>query len=191
MSEMERMKTMNERKGGNNKLLIVIGVAIIFLLVAAITIIIIVSRNKNKDYLGDTTSDQGTEIRSVIVTQENAEELMEDMTSTEFAKPGYYTVAMTTGWHFEDSTAVSYDAYVKNNADNSHNVYFDLFLEDDPDNPIYMSPVISLGAELDQISLSRELPKGEYKCVMIYHLVDDNQETVDTLHVTQTVIIEN
>jgi len=181
---------MDKMKGGNNRLLIIIGSVIIILLVAAIAILII-SRYKNKDYTENSTTGQDTEIRSVIITKENADALMEDMTSQEPAKPGYYTVAMTTGWHFENSKAVSYDAYVKNDADNSHNVYFDLFLEDDPDNPIYMSPVISLGAELNQISLSRELPKGEYKCVMIYHLVDDNQETVDTLHVAQTVIIEN
>jgi hypothetical protein len=173
-----------EGKGGNNKVLIIIGAIIIILLV--ILIIILLLRGRNND-----TAEQPEERRSVILNQENAAEIAEEMTSYERPEAGYYTVAMTIGWHFENGTAISYDAFVRNKEENSHDVYFDLYLSDDPSTPIYESPVISLGAELDQIQLNRELPKGEYPCVMYYHLVDKDQNTVDTLQVTQTVIIEN
>ena len=185
MSENKKSKNFLEGKGGNNKQLVIIGVVIIVLLIALIVILLLNKRDSTPE---EVTVDGA---RSVIVSQENADALAEEMSSRESVKPGYYTVAMTSGWHFENSSSASYDAYVKNKAENSNDVYFDLFLEDDKDNPIYESPVISLGAELNQITLNRDLPKGEYRCIMIYHLVDENQETVDTLQVVQTVIIEN
>lgn len=182
---------MNERKGGNSKLLIIIGSVIIVLLVAIVVVLIINGRNKDRDNAENAVATLETEKRSVVVSEENVDELIEEMEKNEPITPGYYTVAMTSGWHFENSDSASYDAYVKNKPENSHDVYFDLFLEDDKENPIYQSPVISLGAEIDNITLTRELPKGEYRCLMIYHLVDENQETVDTVQVVQTVIIEN
>jgi len=193
MSENNRQNQSKETKGGANKLLIVIiGAIIALLLVAVIVILIINGRNKKAAMVG--TEDQVKQeegLRGVILSSENIDEIAEEMESKVPAQPGYYTVAMTTGWHFENSKSVSYDAYVKNNPDNSNDVYFDLFLKDDLENPIYESPIISLGAELNQILLNRELQAGEYDCVMKYHLVDENQNTVDTLTVTQKVIIEN
>lgn len=182
---------MNEQKGGNTKLLVIIGSVIIILLTAVVVVLIINGRNKDGKNTASEVETQETEKRNVVVSEENVDELIEEMEAYDPIKPGYYTVAMTSGWHFENSSSASYDAYVKNKPENSHDVYFDLFLEDDKENPIYQSPVISLGAEIDNITLTRELPKGEYRCLMIYHLVDENQETVDTVQVVQTVIIEN
>jgi hypothetical protein len=178
---------VNEGKGGINAKVVVAGVAA----AAVITGGVVCAMYLNNNTAQTTEVENTNGARGVIVSTQNADELAEEMASAEAVQPGYYTVAMTSGWHFENSTAVSYDAYVANKPENSNNVYFDLFLNDDRENPIYESPVISLGAELDQISLNRELPKGEYSCVMVYHLVDENQETLDTLTVTQTVIIEN
>ncbi len=187
MSDKKTSKNANEGKGGNRKLLILI--LIIALLIALITIGVMAFHMINDKPEQSTTVEQGA--RGVVISSENAEQIAEEMANSKPVEPGYYTVAMTTGWHFANGTSVSSDALVKNKPENSHDVYFDLFLADDRENPIYMSPVISLGAELDQIKLDRDLPKGEYQCVMVYHLVDKDQNTVDTLEVAQQVIIEN
>ena len=180
----------NEGKGGDRKLIVVLFALVIVLIVALIIVIAVMAcHNKSNDEAGDQNTSQ--EFRGVIVSDENAEQLAEEMANSQPTQPGYYTVAMTTGWHFKDSSTASYDAYVANKPENTNNVYFDLFLSDDRENPIYRSPVISLGAELEQIKLERDLPKGEYQCVMVYHLVDENQNTVDTVEFAQQVFIEN
>jgi hypothetical protein len=181
-----------EGKGTKRKYIIIIIAAVVVIAAMAGVIIFLLtqrSQQKTPANSGIESNEEGK--RSVVVTADNVEEMVEEMTSREPVQPGYYTVAMTTEWHFEDSKSVSYDAYVKNKPDNSNDVYFDLFLKDDLEEPIYESPIIPLGAELDQISLNRELPAGEYECVMKYHLVDEDQNTLDTLTVTQKVIIEN
>lgn len=187
MSENKKNQASTEEKGGNRKLLICI---LIVALIAALGTIVVMAYNMGNGRPDQTgTVEQGA--RGVVISSENAEQIAEEIANSTPVEPGYYTVAMTTGWHFKDGSSVSTDAYVKNKPENSHDVYFDLFLADDRENPIYMSPVISLGAELDQIKLDRKLPKGEYQCVMVYHLVDKDQNTVDTLEVAQQVIIEN
>jgi hypothetical protein len=80
---------------------------------------------------------------------------------------------------------------VQNRESNTNDVYFDVFIEGDEENAIYESPVIPLGGELQNIALDKELDEGTYDCVMVYHLVDEDQNTVDTLRVTVTIVIEN
>ena len=105
--------------------------------------------------------------------------------------PGYYSASMTTTWHFETGDAASYDAYVANVAENTNDVYFDIFLAEQEDEPIYQSPVIPRGSELDEIILDKSLDAGTHDCILIYHLVDGEQKTVSTLRVALTIIVEN
>jgi len=96
---------------------------------------------------------------------------------------------MTTTWNFETGDAVSPDAYVKNVTENTNDVYFDVVLEGDEDQVLYESPVIPRGSELEGIKLDTKLSKGEYPAVVIYHLVDDEQNTVSTLRVGVKIIV--
>ncbi len=130
------------------------------------------------------------EKRNVVVSQENAEEVATEMLSQEYVAPGYYSAAMNTTWHFKTGNAVSEDAYVANVAENTNDVYFDVFLEGQEDDPILQSPVLPRGSELNNISLDKPLDAGTYDCVMIYHLVDEEQNTVSTLRVGFTIIVE-
>lgn len=98
---------------------------------------------------------------------------------------------MTTTWHFETGDAASRDAYVANVAENTNDIYFDVFLAEQEDEPIYQSPVIPRGSELDEVILDKSLDVGSHDCIMIYHLINENQETVSTLRVAFTIVIEN
>ena len=129
----------------------------------------------------------------MVVTQENADEIVDKMIeeADETIPTTYYEVTMTTEWHFKDGSAISDDAYVANSTSNSTDVYFDIVLSDDEDNVIYKSPVIPRGGELENISLDKVLDKGDYDCVCIYHLVDEDQKTLSTLRVTLKISVEN
>ena len=128
--------------------------------------------------------------RNVVVNSNNVEQVAEELIKEEYVAPGYYSTQMSTTWHFATGDAVSEDAYVKNDAGNTNDVYFDVFLESNEDEPILQSPVIPRGSELNGISLEKQLDAGTYDCVMVYHLIDDEQNTVSTLRVAFTIIIE-
>ncbi len=186
MSEnKEGQNQSTNMKGGQKKgfvvLLAVAGVIIVLLLVVVIVLLI---------KQGNVTTQQ-EEKRNVIVTQDNVEEVIEQMAEEEVLPVSYYTVTMTPEWRFSSGDAVSENAYVANAIENSSDVYFDIFVSGDEENAIYKSPIIPRGGELEQIALDQKLDKGEYDCVCIYHLVDEDQNTLSTLRVTLKIIVEN
>lgn len=168
----------DEKKGGKKTVGIVILVLVILVLAGVII------------YLLMTREPDEKERRNEVITPDNVEEIIKQMEEEEFVEPGYYTVTMNYDWHFSAGDAVSSDAYVENMAGNTNAVYFDLFLADDEENAIYKSPVIPVGSMLQDIALDTPLDAGTYDCVAVYHLVDDEQNTISTLRVTVTVIIE-
>ena len=163
------------------KAAIVIGSVVIIALLVVVIVLLLRGKEENND--------QGGEKRSVVATKENVREVVEQMHDEKFVPPGYYNSQMTTTWNFETGDAVSEDAYVANASENTNDVYFDVVLEEDESQVIYKSPVIPRGGELDGIKLDTKLVKGTYPCVMIYHLVDDEQNTVSTLRVGFKIIV--
>jgi flagellar basal body-associated protein FliL len=130
------------------------------------------------------------EKRNVVVSNKNAEEVVDQMALAEYVEPGYYNASMTNIWHFATGDAESEDAYVANVEENTNDVYFDVFLASDEENPILQSPVIPRGAELEHIKLDTPLEAGTYDCVLIYHLVDEEQKPISKLRVGITIIVE-
>ncbi len=175
-------QTQSEKKGGAKTVSVVLLVAIIVVL-TGIVLYLLISRQQGKE----------EEKRGVVVTPDNVQEVIEQMEQRAFEEPvpiGYYTVRMNYEWHFATGDAVSEDAYVENLTTNTNAVYFDLFLLEDEEKAIYQSPVIPLGSSLENILLDTPLEAGTYDCVAVYHLIDDEQNTLSTLRVTVTVVIE-
>lgn len=172
-------KKGEKRKEGKSKTVgIVILVVAVILALVGVIIYLLMSRQPEK------------ERRNIVITPDNVEEVIAQMEEEDFVEPGYYTVTMNYDWHFVAGDAISSDAYVENAAENTNAVYLDLFLTSDEENAIYKSPVIPVGSRLQDISLDTTLDAGTYDCVAVYHLVDDDQNTISTLRVTVTVIIE-
>jgi hypothetical protein len=165
------------------KTAIVIGSVVIIALL--VTVIVLLLRGKEDE------AQEPLDKRSVAVTKENAEQIAEQMANDKFVPPGYYNSQMTTTWHFATGDAVSEDAYVANASENTNDVYFDVVLEEDENQVIYKSPIIPRGGELDGIKLDTKLSKGEHNTVLIYHLVDSEQNTVSTLRVGVKIIVAN
>lgn len=177
-------QTQSEKKGGMKTVGIVILSAIIVVLVGVIVYLLIPRQPEEDETDG---------LRGTVVTPNNVQQVLEEMEQEASKEPvpaGYYTVMMNYEWHFATGDAVSTNAYVENMRLNTHAVYLDVFLAEDEENAIYKSPVIPLGSSLRDIVLDTPLEAGTYPCVAVFHLVDDDQETLDTLRVTVTVIVE-
>ena len=125
--------------------------------------------------------------RDVVVNEDNVDEIL---TGLEGGPPtGTYQVVMNSTWHFKDGAASSDNAYVENSEENNNPVYFNI-TRSDTDETIFESPVIPVGSHMEKITLDKKLPAGTYDCVMTYHLLDDDQETVSTVRVALTIIVD-
>lgn len=162
-----------ERKGGKN-LLIVCAVIIIVILIAVIAVLL---------------NQEETPKRDVVVNEDNAEEVAKVLLDEETVQPGTYEVTMNSTWNFKDGKSASDNAYVENATVNTNDVYFDVELSD-TGKVIYESPVIPRGSYLEEITLKEDLEAGTYDCVLTYHLIDENQNTVSTLTMGLTIVVE-
>lgn len=186
-----------EKQQGKKKIglfLIIGGLATIIVLL--VVVILLLMRNQGEAPEAPDESEGRAVItseetkRSVVVTKDTAEEIADDLFQQEYIEPGYYSVSMSTEWHFATGDSISRDAYVENLAENTNDVYFDVFLSDNEDEAIYKSPLLPRGSELNDIALDTVLSAGTYDCIMVYHLVDEEQNTVSTLRIAFTIIIE-
>lgn len=173
--EQEQRKT---KKGG-----FVIGAAAVILIIVLLGIIIFLLRTRQ--------AEPEEERRNVVVTPENVERVLEEIDQAqETVAPGYYTVTMNPTWHFATGSEASYDAVVENVEKNTNDVFFDIVLESDEEKVLYQSPVIPRGGRLEEITLEESLEAGTYDCVVVYHLIDEEQNTLSTLRVALQIIVE-
>lgn len=170
---------VGNRKKDQNKNMKIIVMVVLCVIIVLLGIILFLVLNKKDE-----------EKRNVVVNKDNAEDVVEEMLEEDYVEPGYYTVSMDTDWHFSKGDAVSDDAKVDNLAENTNDVFFDVFLAENEEEVIYQSPVIPRGGYLENIALDKPLEQGEYDCVMVYHLVDKEQETISTLRVAFTITVD-
>lgn len=176
---MSNKKTdINKKKGkkGGNPLLIVCALIIIILL--AVIIVLLLNKRDDKPK------------RNVVVNEDNAEDVAEELFDQEVVKPGTYEVKMNSTWNFQDGTSSSDNAYVENVPANTNDVYFDVQLSD-TEEIIYESPVIPRGSHLEEITLEKDLEAGTYDCVLTYHLIDEDQNTISTLTMGLKIVVAN
>ncbi len=178
------MAKQDVAKKGKGGLVIGIVVGVVIAALVGVIVYLLVTRN-NK-------SQSSEEPRNVVITEENAERVLgeiNEMGNKASVAPGYYTVTMNPTWHF-NKDGTSKDAIVKNVEENTNDVFFDIVFENDEEHVLYKSPVIPRGSELKDIAFEEKLGAGTYPCVVIYHLIDENQETLSTLRVALKIIVE-
>lgn len=173
------MKDSQQKTVNKGLILGIAAVVVIAVLLGIIIYLVFGTKKVSKD-----------EPKNVVVNSDNAEQVAEEMLNEEYVEPGYYSTQMSTTWHFATGDAVSEDAYVKNDITNTNDVFFDVFLASDESTPILQSPVIPRGMEMDKIALDTPLDAGTYDCVMVYHLIDEEQNTLSTLRIGFTIIVE-
>ena len=185
----DQAQTSTKKGGSGNTLIIVIIAAVVIAALVGVIVFLLMKKNPAN---GDQTATEESDRREVLVTESNVEQVVQQMEQEEYTPPGMYTAAMNFEWHFATGDSESSDSYVANRTENTNDVYFDVFLADDKnqENAIYESPVIPRGSELRNIRLKTDLDAGTYDCILVYHLIDDQQNTLSTASFTLKVIIE-
>lgn len=168
---------------GNHNTVLIASAAVIVVLIGVIAYMAL---SKNAMSVNEQEAEEIR--RDVIVNEENVEEVIRELEKSP-VPPGSYEVKMNTTWHFPDGVSPSTDAYVENVTANTNDVFFDVELSD-TDEVIYESPILPPGTHTNKIALIRDLDPGEYPCRVIYHLVDENQNTLSTLRMKITVIVD-
>lgn len=182
---MSAAKDEQDKKKGGIKIAGIAAVTIVIVGLVGVIIYLLNQREPNSE-----TASTEQERRNVVVTPENVDEVIQQMNESQQIEPGYYLVSMNYDWYFKTGDAISSNATVRNSTENTNAVFFDVVMADDEEDVIYKSPVIPVGSSLKQISLDRKLDAGTYDCIVIYHLIDDEQNTLSTLRVTVTIIVE-
>ncbi len=123
-----------------------------------------------------------------IVDRDNVDTVMEDMTDK--VEEGMFECMMTTEWTFENGDSESPNAYVANVENNRYTIYFDVY-EKETNELLYSSPLLPVGTEIRNIKLDKKLAAGEYKAVVMYSLVDDDEQEVSSAGFNITISVNN
>lgn len=173
---IERGGKVKKRQNGGAVVFLVSVVAVMVFL----TIIVIILKGN------EAPADK----RNVVVNKDNVEEIVANLADKEKVGGGHYEVTMNSEWTFANGASASENAYVENAVTNTNDVYFDVNLRETGE-LIYSSPIIPRGGYLENITLDKELTAGTYDCILTYHLVDEEQNTISTLQLTLTIKIES
>jgi len=177
----ENTTAQNQKKGGGKKKSVIISIVIgaIIVLVILIVALILLLRNTGEK----------EEVKRQVITQETVEQEIAAATEDVRDVPESYIVTQNSDWVFPTWDTPSANAYVENDANNETPVYFDLVL-DSTGETIYSSPILMQGATFSGFALDKELPAGTYTCTLVYHLVDDEQNTLTTTSVGTSIQVQ-
>ena len=152
----------------DRKLVIALTIALAVVVVVLVAVIIILLGQKKAVH---ETSDRvvGGTARTVV-DDESAAGVMDQMRQE--VEEGMFQCEMSMKWTFDNWKAESLDAYVANSVNNSHPIYFDVYI-DGIDEPVYMSPVLPVGTNITNIKLNKELDAGTYEATVMYTLLED------------------
>lgn len=165
----------NTEKGGTKKRIICI-VMILILIGVIVALVLWMNRKEEASQ------------RNVVVNTENVEAIVADM--QEVTPIGYYEASMNSTWYFDNGAAASENAYVENPQSNTNSVYFDV-VRSDTDETIFSSPILPVGAHLENFTLDEELPEGTYSCVCTYYLLDEEEQPVSLVNVSVMIVVRN
>ena len=132
------------------------------------------------------SKDDSKELDRGFVDETNTDTVMEDMGDK--VAEGMFECSMTTSWVFEDGKSESPNAYVANVENNLHTIYFDVY-NSATDELLYSSPMLPVGTEIKNIKLDKELQKGEYDAVVMYTLVNEENEEVSSVGFNITISV--
>ena len=185
MSELSQGGTPTQNSGKGGIRLAVVGIVIVIVALVCVIVVLANKLNQNREQENAVNEEQKS-----VITADNVEEVLEDIGDIPDYIPKNYTVKQSSDWVFPDGASESINAYVENSTDNETPMYFDLQV-DETGEIVYSSPVLELGAKIQNFALDKPLEKGEYECTIIYHLVDDEQNELTHVNVGVNVKVEN
>lgn len=179
MSDNEHSSKM--QKNGANKMLILVAVLLVVVVALAGVVIFLITRPKEVEQKGPMGG------RGTVITEDNVSDVEAEAATAAQVPENHYVTSMSIDWHFSGKTST--DAYIANAVENTRTVYCDLYLKDTGE-MIYSSPYIPVGEELKGVTLDKELEPGTYDTILVYNLVDDEEEVLSTLSIALTIYIQ-
>ncbi len=174
MSDSAQNEARSEKK--SNKAVIILIALLALLVVLLIVVIILLLGRGGKESVNENTPVEQpravTQDVRTVVDEESAQTVMEQMRKE--VEEGMFECQMSMTWNFVDGKSESNDAYVANSTNNTHPLYFDVYIKD-TDELLYKSPVLPVGTDLKNIKLDRELPAGKYEATVMYTLLKDEE----------------
>ena len=112
-----------------------------------------------------------------IINEENVDQIMAEV--GEKVERSMFHTYMNMTWRFPDGTSASSNAVMGNAAENNYRMWFDVFLNGE-DEPIFASGLLPLGTTVKEIKLDRDLDEGTYPATVQIHMIDENDEPVES-----------
>lgn len=159
-------------------IIIILSIVIALLLVGIVVFILLGGFPKQSEQRRNQSLREIPGSTRLVVDQGTADSVMDQMRQE--VADGMFECQMSMTWTFEDGSAESKDAYVANSVNNKYPIYFDVYLNESDEEPIYSSPVLPVGTDWSYFKLDKPVPAGEYKSKVLYTLVRDleNQEQI-------------
>lgn len=190
MSELSKGETPTQKNGKGGIRLVVIGAIVVFAALICTIVVLAMKISQNGEPKANTAASTEQKQTRSVITADNVEEVLAEIEDLPDYIPKNYTVRQSSSWIFPSGTSKSTNAYVENSTENETPMYFDLQV-DETGEIVYSSPVLELGAKIENFALDKPLEKGNYECTIVYHLVDDNQNELTHVNVGVNIEVEN
>jgi hypothetical protein len=112
-----------------------------------------------------------------VIDQAYVTEIQEDIQDK--VDQGMFETYMTTTWSFASGESPSSDAVMGNSVNNNYPFWFELTLADTGE-VLFESGLLPVGTQIESITLSKDLPAGRYAAKVSIHMVDENNNPIDT-----------
>jgi hypothetical protein len=181
-----------EKKGKKSKGLLIIIVILLVLLIGTVAgaTALLLSRDDNSTENTEVTETlPGGQIgfeAGVITTAEAAQQ------AAEAAKVASGSIALELSVTAFSTDGQTFSCYIANAVENRYDVYF--ILLDENDEEIYRSGLVPVGSVLQTFQTVEPLSKGDHRCTLVYHQIDDDHQTelgTVAAGITLTVQIED
>ena len=182
-------KNEADGKKKNRTVIIVIAVFAVVVIVLLGVIVYLLNRESGGVQRDDTQREVAGSVRTVL-DEDGMNDVMDQM--REEVAEGMFECQMSMTWTFVDGRSESQDAYVANSTNNTHPICFDVYTRD-TEELLYSSPVLTVGTDLKNFKLDRELPAGNYQATVMYTLLEDvdNQEAISSAGFVVTINVLN
>jgi hypothetical protein len=168
---MENRNNTATAKGLTTKKIILILGIVVIVCAAAVTVILLTRPSLTG------IADNNTPIGNLVVDENNLEQIKKEL--DEKVAKGMFETHMNTTWTFPDGQSASVDAVMGNSVNNNYPFWFELTLAGAKE-VIYTSSILPVGSQLAEIVLDTPLDKGTYPATVYIHMVDENNEPVES-----------
>lgn len=173
-----------------NKTVIILAAIFVVVVIALIGIIIYLLNRRDVVARNDDTRREVAGSVRTVIDEDSANDVMDQM--REEVAEGMFECQMSMTWTFADGKAESQNAYVANSINNTHPIYFDVYMQD-TEELLYSSPVLPVGTDLKNFKLDKELSAGNYQAIVMYSLLKDvdSQEEISNAGFVVTINVLN